>query len=253
MIPLLLAAALALPGSSPPGLSPPPGREAATPCDRCAAAGREPSGHYRAILVRAAPGRLLELIDGYKRQMNAIAAAGGERPYLMRHSQGDQWDLMVLVPLERNGGVGRRDEIPAFEETLDELVAWREELLVKGPSPAALRERMRGAGFYHIEMFLALPGKRDELLEQRRMENAYLHGIGRRENLIFTREGGAAWDLFTLGAYRDIREFAGSADIPAGLSDRAARQAGFEAANRIGTYLRTLISGHHDTLAVAVP
>ena len=51
---------------------------------------------------------------------------------------------------------------------------------------------------------------------------------------------------------RDLKHFAESADIPEEKEEEAARHAGFEAANRIGTYLRTLIHQHHDTLAVAV-
>ena len=61
-----------------------------------------------------------------------------------------------------------------------------------------------------------------------------------------------AWDIFTIGCYRDLKHFAESADISEEKEEAAARHAGFEAANRIGTYLRTLIYQHHDTLAVAV-
>jgi hypothetical protein len=36
------------------------------------------------------------------------------------------------------------------------------------------------------------------------------------------------------------------------LTISLARAAGFESASRIGPFLRTLIGGHHDTLAVAI-
>jgi hypothetical protein len=61
-----------------------------------------------------------------------------------------------------------------------------------------------------------------------------------------------AWDMFTIGAYRDLRHYAESAGISEADQDAAAKAAGFEAANRIGPYLRTLIRSHHDTLAVSV-
>ena len=84
------------------------------------------------------------------------------------------------------------------------------------------------------------------------MENACLKALKRPENFIFVRDQGVAWDLFTIGAYRDLKHFADSASIPETEQDAAAKAAGFEAANRIGPYLRTLISSHHDTLAVTV-
>jgi hypothetical protein len=101
-------------------------------------------------------------------------------------------------------------------------------------------------------MFQALPGRRADLFREREMENAYLKAVVRPQNLIFVRDQGAAWDLFTIGFYRDLKHYAESADIPEAAQEAAARSAGFESASRIGPYLRTLISSHHDTLAVAI-
>ena len=49
-----------------------------------------------------------------------------------------------------------------------------------------------------------------------------------------------------------IARDAESAGIAETEQEAAAKAAGFEAANRIGPYLRTLINSHHDTLAVSV-
>jgi hypothetical protein len=51
---------------------------------------------YRFVLIQAAPGRLLDLIDLYKKRLPVIAAGGDELPYIVRHSQGDRWDLLVI-------------------------------------------------------------------------------------------------------------------------------------------------------------
>lgn len=221
---------------------------------------------YKTLLIRAAPGSLLEVIDRYKARMPVFDAAGAERPFIMRHSQGDQWDLMLLFPIEsfsayyspqritRREAAGRdagaTDE--EFERTLGEHIAWREETFVAGPPLDVVKTAFAENTFYHVEMFIAIAGKRAELLKQRQMENAFLAGIERPQNLIFTRVGGAAWDLYTLGAYRDIKHYAASADIPSEVQEVAAKEAGFEGADRIGTYLRTLMQSHHDTLARAV-
>ena len=53
----------------------------------------EPGYLYNARFVQAAPGRLLELIDTFKKQSSAWAAAGDEAPLIIRHTQGDKWDL----------------------------------------------------------------------------------------------------------------------------------------------------------------
>src|SRR5512136_213427 len=54
---------------------------------------------YKATFVRAAPGKLLDLIALYKERLPVIEAAGDARPFWWRHTQGDQWDLMILTPM----------------------------------------------------------------------------------------------------------------------------------------------------------
>jgi hypothetical protein len=188
-----------------------------------------------------------------------LAAAGEGPPLWIRHSQGDKWDLLLLFPMEgyaiyyQPGRIAKRDEIDRKgQPRLRELISWQEDLFVYGPPLPELRSAFSKAAFFHLEIFQSLPGKHEELYRQRQMENVYLKTLGRPENFIFVRDQGASWDLFTLGLYRDIKHYAESADIPPKDQESAARAAGFEAANRIGPYLRTLISSHHDTLAVAV-
>src|SRR5262249_27692018 len=71
---------------------------------------------YRFVLIQAAPGRLLDLIALYKERLPVIAASGDELPFIVRHSQGDRWDLLVVYPsgsfTEYYSGerVRRRDE-----------------------------------------------------------------------------------------------------------------------------------------------
>ncbi|UCC49115.1 MAG: hypothetical protein JSV41_02740 [Gemmatimonadota bacterium] len=221
---------------------------------------------YKTLLLRAAPGALLEVIDLYVERMSVLDAAGEARPFMIRHSNGDQWDLLLLYPM---GGfadyyaperIARRERAAQavgtseadFQQELDRRVAWREEVFVMGPALDVVRGAFEHASYYHVEMFIALPGKRAKLLEERQMENAYLKGIGRPQTLIFTRVAGAAWDLYTLGCYRDIKHWAASADVPEEQRESAALAAGFEGADRIGTYMRTLIQWHRDTLGTAL-
>ena len=84
------------------------------------------------------------------------------------------------------------------------------------------------------------------------MENDYLRRLGRGENLVFDRISGGAWDMMTLGLYRDLLHYAESGRVPESRQNEAARAAGFGEVSRIGTYLRELISRHNDTLGTAV-
>lgn len=221
---------------------------------------------YRTLMIRAAPGGLLPLIDMLKARMPVYAEISDAGPFWMRHTQGDQWDLLLLFPMHSFAGyysassVAHRREVFASSETSEEEfleaaarhIAWQEELFVWGPSPETVAARFEGMSFYHIEIFIALAGMRDKLLEERRMENDYLARTGRQQNLIFRRAGGAAWDSYTLGFYEDLQQYAESADVPVEVQDEAARAAGFESSGTIGAYMRTLIQMHRDTLAVAI-
>jgi len=218
-----------------------------------------PTYLYQAKLVQAAPGKLLELIELQKSRLTEYRNAGDDQPLMMRHSQGDHWDLLLLIPMKSYSDyysperVSKRKQVlKESQEKLDALIAWQEDVFVYGPSLSELQKAFASSAYFHVEMFDALAGKQSELFKEREMENAYLKTLKRPENLIFVRDQGASWDLFTIGTYRDLKHFAESAGIPETEQDAAAKAAGFEAASRIGPYLRTLISSHHDTLAVSV-
>lgn len=194
---------------------------------------------YRTTLLRAAPGRLQEL----------VAVLKGKTPWIFRHSQDDHWDLMVLAPVGSYGEHFKAGVGAALAP--EELVAWQEEEFVRGPDFATL-PGIAAAGLAHIEMFHALAGKRAHLLRQREMENAYLGSTGQPQNAIFVRELGASWDAFTIGVYRNWRHYAEAQEVPADKDEAAARAAGFSGRSAIGPYLREPILDHHDTPAVPV-
>jgi hypothetical protein len=219
----------------------------------------EPTYLYKTKLVQAAPGKLLDVLDLLKASQAEFKNAGDEQPILMRHSQGDHWDILVLIPMKSYADYYSAERIAKrtqtfrdIESKLDGLIAWQEDVFVYGPAVADLRKAFDSSAFFHVEMFDSLAGKEADLFKEREMENAYLKTLKRPENFIFVRDQGAAWDMFTIGAYRDLKHYAESAGISEADQDAAAKAAGFEAANRIGPYLRTLIRSHHDTLAVSV-
>lgn len=225
-----------------------------------------PTYLYRTTFVRAAPGRLLDLVALIKGRMAVYEVAKDERPLWWRHAEGDQWDLMLLVPMGSYADYYSKDRLTLrakaaeassstpeeYQNALEACTAWREDLFVLGPPLEIVKKAFEGASFFHVEMFIALPGKLAGLLREREMENVYQAGMGRPEYMTFVRQEGAAWDMFSLGCYRDMLHWADTANIPKDKKDQAARQAGFKDSAEVGPFMRTLIDMHRDTMGSAV-
>jgi hypothetical protein len=221
---------------------------------------------YRFLMLQAAPGRNPDLQALYRQRAAVLTAGGDEAPILIRHSQGDRWDLLLIFPTGSFADYYSRDRIArrevaaknsgidaaAFAKQAADLTTWHEEVLVYGPPVSELRTYLADKSLAHLEMLQALAGKRDELVKERQMENAFNTGRGRPGALIFTHEQGAAWDVITLDAWRDWRQYGELQMIPADVSDAAAKKAGFANADAVGVYMRSLITTHHDTLGPIV-
>ncbi len=228
-------------------------------CSVLPASAADNSYLYKVTLVQAAPGKLIELIDLYKAKGAAIQSAGDEAPLWMRHSQGDHWDLMVIFPMGSYADfyhgqrIQKRSQIEqAFRDRMRDDIAWQEDLFAYGPPIADLRKSFAEGAFFHVEMFEAMPGKFADLYKEREMENAYSKALKQPQNFIFVRDQGAAWDIFTIGVYRDLKHYAEGTPLSQTEQEAAAKATGFESPSQIGPYLRRFIRTHHDTLAVAV-
>ena len=219
---------------------------------------------YKVSAVRAAPGSMSDLLDWIAalKASDYFEDAGEEPPFVMRHSQGDQWDLLIISPMGNwsdyfsDDSISNRAAASAkYAELLmsgDALLAFDEDHFAYGPSLAAFSVAYGDNDFYHIEMFEAAPGKSDELFEQRRMENNYLSATGQTANMIFSRAAGSDVDVFTIGFHKNFEAFAAPGSVSDADKEAAAIAAGFKGRSDISFYLRSLISGHHDTLAVKV-
>ncbi|MDH5758185.1 MAG: hypothetical protein OEZ65_01265 [Gemmatimonadota bacterium] len=225
------------------------------------------SGVYRTLTVQAAPGRLLELLDLYREKRALLTSVGVEPALWMRHTQGDAWDLFLLYPLdgmpeyfspERTARIAEA-RTPSgrtgaeLQREIDARTAWREEVFVNGPPVSEVKAAWAGAGLYHVEMYQGLAGKREELVRERAMENAYATALGRTPTKIFTRLAGSATDGFTIAFHRDLKAYANPPEATREEQEAAAIAAGFRGADYIGAYLRELILRHHDTLGVPIP
>ena len=229
-----------------------------------AAQEREGDYLYHFMTIRAELGEFKNLLDWIAevKASDFYKDAGQSAPYIMRHSQGDQWDLMAAVPM------GSWTEFHAADKTAQrdaarkkhaELlargyskIAFAEDHFTYGPPPEEFAREFAENRFFHIEMFEAAAGKAGELMKQRRMENAYLAATGQTTNMIFYRGAGSDVDVFTIGFHKNLQAYATPSSASAEESEKAAKDAGFKDRSDISFYLRALISGHHDTLAVKV-
>lgn len=217
---------------------------------------------YRVLTVRAAPGEFAAWLDQCAEIRAAYEQRGDAPPFVLRHTQGDQWDLMFIEPwgsyqeyLDPKRLAKREaaaEEMAMLRRWLDDAPAFREDLFALGPPRAELEKLFAENRFYHVEMFNALPYKKEELLRQRRMENDFLARTGQRTNTIWVGLFGSDVDAFTIGFYPDLAAFAAGSAMTEEERDAAAKKAGFEGVDHIAPYLRSLIAMHHDTLAVPV-
>lgn len=213
---------------------------------------------YSTVLIQAAPGRINEEAEYLQSRLAAYDVAGEPRPLMIRHSQGDHWDFMLIVPMGRSMGeyfaparMAARERAglgAAYEAKLRELSQWREETVVSGVPVETLRALVDANGYAHVEMMVAVGGKQAALHKEREMENAMLAASGQPVNLIFDRVFGGPWDSYTVGFYKDLKHYAEGSKGSAADNEAAARSAGFASRAAVGQTMRELISTHHDTL-----
>ncbi len=219
---------------------------------------------YKVTTVRAETGSLSDLLLWLQalKATDYFVDSGTPVPLVMRHSQGDQWDLLIIAPMQswgtyyENEAIEHREQaVLSYADLLTKgraLVAFAEDNFAYGPSFATIQHAFDENNFFHIEMFRAAAGKSSELLQQRRMENTYLAATGQTTNMIFHRAAGSDIDVFTIGFHKSLEAFAAPAGVTNDEKGVAAKSAGFKELADISFYLRSLISGHHDTLAVKV-
>lgn len=208
---------------------------------------------YLITHYRAAPGNFPALLDLHTQ--TDLNFYNGSAPVLMRHSQGNHWDLMVLTKLNPacEEQVPCKTMLEGLDNAAADLVDFEHRFVARSETSwEMIQKQNETAGLYHIEMFSAAAGKHEVLLRQRHIENDYLARTGQQTNVIFTVAMGSDVDAFTIGFHESMKAFAETPDLPAEACEQAAVEAGFRNRADISFHLRELIVGHHDTLATKV-
>ncbi len=210
---------------------------------------------YNITMLRAAPGHFTDLISALEDSFELDKEAGDHAPFWMRHSQGDQWDFMLIYPMGDYASYYSPDRIGSrasvwenargltLTNRLAELTSYKEEWFSKSIAIDEMAHRFDGMDFFHVELFAGIPGKREELIEQRRMESRFYEYLNRQQNVLFVREAGSNWDAMTIGFHESLQAFAAAGSLHSEAEqDVAAKVAGFKGVGDIGPYLRSLLS-----------
>ncbi|HYX68192.1 MAG TPA: hypothetical protein VE825_03590 [Terriglobales bacterium] len=216
---------------------------------------------YRVHFFKAAPGKLPDLIDAYKNYPAPDAST--PRPMVFRHSEGADWDLMVIYPLGAQASMTANpaplpDSMRAFRDRVMADYAWHVDTYASGPPLAEVQKALNAprdysdssassSAVYEVEQFVALPGQHDALGQFLVRDVAASGAAG---GLRFDHVMGDAWDFLLILRYNSWQDLAAvEAGSPA---DALARTQGFANSEAIGLELRQHISAHQDTIASRV-
>lgn len=220
---------------------------------------------YHVHFVKAAPGKLRELIDSYMSEPQDPDTP--DRPLVLRHMQGDDWDLVVLQPL------GKQTTLRATPPTAEEMAimtrnrplrASHTDTFTLGPPWSETRTALlsdvgsRATGtptgtagsapsgeIYTVTVYRALPGHRDQLWQVLNR----ISGLTPGRTITMQHFEGAAWDFVQVSRYDSWAALGESESAP---PMERLRAQGFSAAEGPSLELREHLAEHRDTVAMRV-
>jgi hypothetical protein len=201
---------------------------------------------YHIHVVKAAPGKLLQLIDAYK---NAPAPAVDEpqfAPVILRHREGAEWDLIVITPLGKQTTISAAPGPQAtqyYSQRLDPLADWHSDTFTVGPSWAEVQKALVPAkdapAVYTVTDYRALAGQRSQL---RNVLNGNVQGTPGR-SILFSHAEGASWNFLMVTRYDSWAAL--------GAPPPAQPQSGTQQPDA-GLAMREYLAVHHDTIAIYI-
>lgn len=197
---------------------------------------------YHIHVVKAAPGKLPQLIDAYK---NGPAPEAGEpqvTPIILRHREGGEWDLIVITPLGRQITISASalpQAVQEYNQRLQPLSDWHGDTFTVGPSWAVVQKALVPAKdaqpVYVVSDYRSLPGHRVQLRQV--LDRNAQDTPGR--SVIFAHVEGAPWNLLQVTSY----------DSWAALGAPPPQPPSGEQRQEPGLAIREHMAVHHDTVA----
>ena len=193
---------------------------------------------YHAHFVKAAPGKLPDLIAAYAA---APVPVGEQKPIILRHREGDDWDLLVLTPFGKSETTVTAASSPDMQAQYAKFRASSErhtDSFVAGP-PWAQAQKAFGAdagGVYVVGVYRSANGHHDQLGQA--LETIAATGPAGR-TVTFRHVEGGPFDFIQIAHFDSWNAI----DAPA---------AGQTAPQAQGLELRQHMAEHHDTICIRV-
>lgn len=247
LAPPLLAAAVVAAGFTHQSPSPPQDKQPASPASRPQPSADQHRDVYHVLEVRAAPGRLGDLL-----MMASSPPPAGRSTFSVafRHAQGQSWDLLVIEHLGDKATIQRREPDPGLQEQRA-VTASHTDSFALGPPVAEFRRQLGlektavasgpPVDIYIVSTFNAVPGHQPQL-QQALLRT--LPGTGTSGNVLLTHLEGAPWHMMLISHYASWHELAKAMTAPPGPQVQQAGQA--------PTSLREHMDSHADTIAFPI-
>lgn len=200
---------------------------------------------YHIEVVKAAPGKLTQLIDAHK---NGPAPESNEpqvTPIILRHGEGGEWDLIVITPLGKQTTISASplpQAIQDYHQRLQPLTDWHGDTFAVGPSWAVVQKALVPGKdeqpVYVVSDYRSLTGHRQQLRQV--LDRNAQDTPGR--SVLFAHAEGAPWNFLTVTRYDSWAALGAPPPPP---------QAG-EQRRDAGLAIREHMAVHHDTIATYV-
>jgi hypothetical protein len=196
---------------------------------------------YHIHVVKAAPGKMLQLIDAYKNGPAPEANEPQVTPIILRHREGGEWDLIVITPLGKQTTISANppsQAIQDYNQRLQPLSDWHGDTFTVGPSwnlvQKALVPAKDAQPVYQVSDYRSLTGHRPQLREVLDRNGQDTPG----RSVLFAHVEGAPWNFLTVTRY----------DSWAALGTPTPQQPGAPQ-QAPGLAMREHMAVHHDTIA----
>jgi len=198
---------------------------------------------YHIHISKAAPGKLPQLIDAYK---SAPAPEAGEpqvTPIILRHRDGDEWDLITITPLGKQTTLTANappQAVMDYYQRVGLLSDWHNDTFVVGPGWAVVQKALvvaKGEPVYVVTDYRALPGHRPQLRDV--LDRNAQDTPGR--SVLFAHVEGASWNFLAITRYDSWAEMGAPPPQPAAGAPQDQ-----------GLAIRDHLAVHHDTIATYV-
>jgi hypothetical protein len=211
---------------------------------------------YHVHFVKAAPGKLAELVTAY--QESPVAEGEPGPPLVFRHMQGDDWDLMVLTPLGKDetlSPAAPSAEVQRWTERTRGLRSQHGDTFTAGPPWTDVRSKLMDASrptgtagsaepsgaVYTVTTYRSLPGHRDQLAGVL----GRIAALYPDRRTILQHVEGAPWEFVVISRYDSWSALGADEAAPAA----ALQKQGFASNDAISMELRQHVAEHRDTIA----